>query len=111
IHRSPLPPTDTNPNLPGTAGIAHVSPGGPMSVHIPRRVASVAAAAIAVAALAAVPLTHAGSAPSSTSQLGADLDRILANQALAGAQVGLEVRDATTGDVLYGHNAQERLLP
>jgi serine-type D-Ala-D-Ala carboxypeptidase/endopeptidase (penicillin-binding protein 4) len=82
-----------------------------MSVHIPRRVASVAAAVIAVAALAAGPLTRAGSAPSSTSQLGADLDQILANQALAGAQVGLEVRDATTGDVLYEHNAQERLLP
>jgi D-alanyl-D-alanine carboxypeptidase/D-alanyl-D-alanine-endopeptidase (penicillin-binding protein 4) len=82
-----------------------------MSVHIPRRLAAAAAAVLAAAALAAIPLTHADSSPSATSQLGADLDRIIADQRLAGGQVGLEVRNAATGDVLYAHNAQERLLP
>jgi len=82
-----------------------------MSVTIPRRFAAAVAGILAVAALAAVPLTQAGSAPASTSQLGADLDRILADQRLAGGQVGLEVRDAATGDVLYEHNAENRLLP
>ncbi|HZE48289.1 MAG TPA: D-alanyl-D-alanine carboxypeptidase/D-alanyl-D-alanine-endopeptidase, partial [Jatrophihabitantaceae bacterium] len=82
-----------------------------MSVTIPRRFAAAVAGVFAAAALAAVPLTQAGSAPASTSRLGADLDRILADQRLAGGQVGLEVRDAATGDVLYEHNAQNRLLP
>ncbi|HEY3716681.1 MAG TPA: D-alanyl-D-alanine carboxypeptidase/D-alanyl-D-alanine-endopeptidase [Jatrophihabitantaceae bacterium] len=82
-----------------------------MSVQIPRRAAVAVVCVLAAAALAAVPLTQAGSAPASTSQLGADLDRILADQRLAGGQVGLEVRDAATGDVLYEHNAQNRLLP
>jgi len=81
------------------------------SIPIRRRFLAAGAAVVAGVALAVVPLTHAGSAPSSTSALGADLDRILADQHFAGGQVGLEVRDAGTGDVLYEHNAQNRLLP
>lgn len=81
------------------------------SIPIRRRFLAAGAAVVAGVALAVVPLTHAGSAPSSTSALGADLDRVLADQHFAGGQVDLEVRDAGTGDVLYEHNAQNRLLP
>src|SRR5882757_2113927 len=81
------------------------------SIPIRRRLLAAGAAVVAGVALVAIPLTQAGSAPSSTSALGADLDHILADQRYAGSQVGLEVRDAATGDVLYAHNAENRLLP
>ncbi|HEY3633093.1 MAG TPA: D-alanyl-D-alanine carboxypeptidase/D-alanyl-D-alanine-endopeptidase [Jatrophihabitantaceae bacterium] len=81
------------------------------SIPIRRRFLAAGTAVVAGVALVAIPLTQAGSAPSSTSVLGADLDHILADQRFAGGQVGLEVRDATTGDVLYEHNAENRLLP
>jgi D-alanyl-D-alanine carboxypeptidase/D-alanyl-D-alanine-endopeptidase (penicillin-binding protein 4) len=81
------------------------------SIPIRRRLLAAGAAVLAGVALAAVPLTHAGSAPSSTSALGAALDHILADHRYAGSQVGLEVRDADTGDILYEHDAETRLLP
>src|SRR2546423_15633086 len=85
-------------------------PSIPIRRRRPRLLAA-GAAVVAGVALVAIPLTQAGSDPSSTSALGADLDRILADQRFAGGQVGLEVRDATTGHVLYEHNAENPLLP
>ena len=43
--------------------------------------------------------------------LGRDLDRILADQRLAGASAGLVVRDADTGESLYTRFGANRLLP
>lgn len=45
------------------------------------------------------------------SSLKANLDRILADSSLDGAPVGLEVREAKSGEVLYAHNADKRLNP
>lgn len=49
--------------------------------------------------------------PRAPAELGADLDRILADPLLEGAQVGVVVRDATDGTTLYSRNATQRLLP
>jgi D-alanyl-D-alanine carboxypeptidase/D-alanyl-D-alanine-endopeptidase (penicillin-binding protein 4) len=47
-------------------------------------------------------------APTSLSQ---DLDTLLANPALTGANVGLVVKDAATGSTLYDHHGADLLLP
>jgi D-alanyl-D-alanine carboxypeptidase/D-alanyl-D-alanine-endopeptidase (penicillin-binding protein 4) len=43
--------------------------------------------------------------------LSQDLDTVLANPALAGADVGLVVKDAATGSTLYDHHGADLLLP
>lgn len=48
---------------------------------------------------------------SDDSGLTSNLDRILADSKLKGGQVGLEVREAQSGKVLYSHNADQRLNP
>ncbi len=91
-----------------------------MTLAMSRRLAARAGGVLLAAVVVVVPLTrsaasHPGSSPaaraSAPTSLGADLDRILGDARLDNSQVGLEVRDATTGDVLYEHNAQQRLLP
>ncbi len=47
-------------------------------------------------------------APTTLSQ---DLDALLANPALTGADVGLVVKDAITGSTLYDHHGADLLLP
>jgi serine-type D-Ala-D-Ala carboxypeptidase/endopeptidase (penicillin-binding protein 4) len=68
---------------------------------------------VALAPAASNGLLDRGDQPAAAtaSGLGSQLDKILADPRLSGAQVGLEVRDAKTGDVLYDHDAGERLLP
>ncbi|MBO0827412.1 MAG: D-alanyl-D-alanine carboxypeptidase/D-alanyl-D-alanine-endopeptidase [Streptosporangiales bacterium] len=74
-------------------------------------------AALAVGAAPAPVTSHAlldradRPAAAAASGLGSRLDSILADPRLSGAQVGLEVRDAETGAVLYDHDASERLVP
>ncbi len=48
---------------------------------------------------------------SNGSSLKANLDRIVGDPSYSGAQVGLEVREAKSGKVLYAHNANARLNP
>jgi D-alanyl-D-alanine carboxypeptidase/D-alanyl-D-alanine-endopeptidase (penicillin-binding protein 4) len=48
---------------------------------------------------------------SSTGDLNADLDQILSDSRLAGATVGLIVRNATTGEILYTHNVDTQVIP
>ena len=71
------------------------------------------APALAPGAGTAAPASAAqvASAPTAGSALTADLDRLLTDPRLQGSQVGLEVRDAATGEVLYDHGAGTRLLP
>ncbi len=85
-----------------------------MTVPMSRRFAARASAvlvALLVGALTQTSRPHPVAGAPAAAGLGADLDRILGDPRLDDAQVGLEVRDATTGDVLYEHNAAERLLP
>ncbi|MFJ3787532.1 D-alanyl-D-alanine carboxypeptidase/D-alanyl-D-alanine-endopeptidase [Kitasatospora sp. NPDC090091] len=44
-------------------------------------------------------------------ELAADLDRLLTDRRLAGAQVSVEVTDAATGEVVYQHASDALLLP
>ena len=65
------------------------------------------------AALLGVPaagLANGAGAPA-PSTLGQDLDALLANPSLAGANVGLVVKDASTGSTLYDHHGADLLLP
>jgi D-alanyl-D-alanine carboxypeptidase/D-alanyl-D-alanine-endopeptidase (penicillin-binding protein 4) len=60
------------------------------------------------------PARSAPAAPSpgaDGSGLKANLDRIVGDPSYSGAQVGLEVREAKSGKVLYAHNANKRLNP
>jgi D-alanyl-D-alanine carboxypeptidase/D-alanyl-D-alanine-endopeptidase (penicillin-binding protein 4) len=50
-----------------------------------------------------------GAQPSTT--LNQDLDTLLASPSLAGANVGLVVKDAATGSTLYDHHGTDLLLP
>lgn len=43
--------------------------------------------------------------------LVARLDQVFSDPRLAGATIGLQVRDAGTGDVVYSHNAEQRVVP
>ncbi|HEU4946094.1 MAG TPA: D-alanyl-D-alanine carboxypeptidase/D-alanyl-D-alanine-endopeptidase [Kribbella sp.] len=74
------------------------------------------AAAATVAATAGL-LTQATGAPAPAPQvvqatpLQQQLDSLLADSRFQGSQVGLLVRDATTGETLYDRNGSTRLLP
>ncbi|MFD9699685.1 D-alanyl-D-alanine carboxypeptidase/D-alanyl-D-alanine-endopeptidase [Lentzea sp. NPDC059081] len=62
-----------------------------------------------VAAAAGLTLTSSGGAVAVDNEaLTADLDTILADPALNGADVGLVVRDANTGDVVYTRTSSRR---
>ncbi|MFD0279638.1 D-alanyl-D-alanine carboxypeptidase/D-alanyl-D-alanine-endopeptidase [Kitasatospora sp. NPDC127111] len=54
--------------------------------------------------------TRSGADPAGA-ELAADLDRLLADRRLAGAQVSVEVTDAATGEVVYQHAPDALLLP
>lgn len=64
-----------------------------------------------LAALAPAAQTHATGKTAAKSGLAHDLDRILSDKRLDGAMVGLEVRNAKTGKVLYKRHADQRLNP
>lgn len=69
----------------------------------------IAASGVAVPAQAA-----AGSAPARTAAAGdlkTDIDKILTDSRLNGATVGVTVRNAKTGAVMYTHNADQRVVP
>jgi serine-type D-Ala-D-Ala carboxypeptidase/endopeptidase (penicillin-binding protein 4) len=57
--------------------------------------------------LAADPVTD----PVADDALTADLDAILADPRLDGGQASVVVRDAATGETLYEHDADQRLMP
>ncbi|WP_051967268.1 D-alanyl-D-alanine carboxypeptidase/D-alanyl-D-alanine endopeptidase [Kitasatospora mediocidica] len=66
------------------------------------------------AVLVALLLTGSGApprAPSPADALSADLDRLLADPRLSGAEVSALVTDAATGEVLYQHAPGALLLP
>ncbi|MEC3980571.1 D-alanyl-D-alanine carboxypeptidase/D-alanyl-D-alanine endopeptidase [Amycolatopsis sp. H20-H5] len=68
--------------------------------------------ALGCAALVLVGLPGAAAADNSGGGgLGQDLDTLLSNPALAGAQTGLVVRDADTGAVLYSRHPESLLQP
>lgn len=64
-----------------------------------------------LAALAPTAQTHDTGKATAKSGLADDLDRILSDKRLDGAMIGLEVRNADTGKVLYKRNADQRLNP
>jgi len=66
--------------------------------------------AAALLGLPAAGSANGAGAPSPTA-LSQDLDALLANPSLQGAQVGLVVRDATSGATLYDRNGGDELLP
>ncbi|RRO18385.1 D-alanyl-D-alanine carboxypeptidase/D-alanyl-D-alanine-endopeptidase [Saccharopolyspora rhizosphaerae] len=73
-----------------------------------RRWAFVVGLAVALP-LAVVPST--GAAPSGVDALKVDLDDILADPRLDGAQAGVVVRDPATDEVLYSRQATDRATP
>ncbi|MEV1286908.1 D-alanyl-D-alanine carboxypeptidase/D-alanyl-D-alanine-endopeptidase [Micromonospora sp. NPDC049679] len=78
---------------------------------LPRTLALVAlAAAAATAGVPAATATAVAPEPALT-RLNATIDAILADGRLAGAQAGVVVVDAATGDPLYDRNGDRRLLP
>ncbi|MFE9425733.1 D-alanyl-D-alanine carboxypeptidase/D-alanyl-D-alanine-endopeptidase [Kitasatospora sp. NPDC006697] len=74
---------------------------------IPVRRAAVPLATVLVALLLAGSSAPGGASPSLTG----DLDRLLADPRLAGAEVSVLVADAASGEVLYQHDADALLLP
>ncbi|MDH6108657.1 D-alanyl-D-alanine carboxypeptidase/D-alanyl-D-alanine-endopeptidase (penicillin-binding protein 4) [Kitasatospora sp. MAP12-15] len=76
----------------------------------PRRPAAPLAAVLATV-LATLLLTGSGPAPAPPAPLAADLDRLLTDPRLTGAEVTGLVTDATTGEVLYRHDPGALVLP
>ncbi|AHI00359.1 D-alanyl-D-alanine carboxypeptidase/D-alanyl-D-alanine endopeptidase [Kutzneria albida] len=68
-------------------------------------------AAICVAAAVLVLPGAASADNANNSALGKDLDALLGDASLRGGQVGLVVRDADTGSVLYSRQGDSLLLP
>jgi D-alanyl-D-alanine carboxypeptidase/D-alanyl-D-alanine-endopeptidase (penicillin-binding protein 4) len=81
----------------------------PRVVATPRAVVAVAAALAATAGL----LSQSAGAPAAdqATELQQQLDTLLTDARFTGSQVGLVVRDATTGETLYDRNGSTRLLP
>ena len=81
----------------------------PRVVATPRAVVAVAAALAATAGL----LSQSPSAPAAVQATGLQqqLDTLLTDARFTGSQVGLVVRDATSGETLYDRNGSTRLLP
>lgn len=73
---------------------------------------AVLATGLAVAGLA-VPVLSTAPQPAAAAEDGLtkQLDALLADPRYNGSQVGLVVRDANTGDVLYDRDSADRLLP
>ena len=80
-----------------------------------RRAPGIALLGLALSVALAVPPGHTEAPSAATlrtqASLAADLDRLLADPRLVGAQAGVVVRDATTGEHLYTRNSDSRLLP
>lgn len=74
-------------------------------------IAAVCAALVAAPGHAAVPKPTSGARTAAPAALGDDLDAILANPKFVGAEVGLTVRNADTGQTLYDHSGSLRVLP
>lgn len=74
---------------------------------------ALAVVAVAVTGTAfAVGTASAGTTTAaSDAALVATLDQVLADPRLAGSTTALQVRDATSGDVIYSHNADQRVIP
>jgi D-alanyl-D-alanine carboxypeptidase/D-alanyl-D-alanine-endopeptidase (penicillin-binding protein 4) len=81
----------------------------PRVVATPRAVVAVAAALAATAGL----LSQSAGAPAAVQATGLQqqLDTLLTDARFTGSQVGLVVRDATSGETLYDRNGSTRLLP
>lgn len=75
----------------------------------PRGVVAVAAAVAATAGLVAQ--TAGSNQSTAATGLQQQLDTLLSDARFQGSQVGLVVRDATTGETLYDRNGSTRLLP
>jgi len=72
---------------------------------------SVAALLLASSGLGSVVLRANAIPGSAVTSLQQQIDAILANQGLSGAQVGVLVRSATDGSTLYAHNPTSLLVP
>ncbi|SCL34783.1 D-alanyl-D-alanine carboxypeptidase / D-alanyl-D-alanine-endopeptidase (penicillin-binding protein 4) [Micromonospora pallida] len=78
----------------------------------PRALALAAlATAVAAATTSAAPTAIAEAPSAAETRLSATIDAILADARLDGAQAGVVVADATTGDTLYQRNGDRRLIP
>jgi D-alanyl-D-alanine carboxypeptidase/D-alanyl-D-alanine-endopeptidase (penicillin-binding protein 4) len=65
-----------------------------------------------VATAMVVPIAVAPTpASAAVTSLPAALDSVLGDARLVGATVGVQVRDATSGEVLYARNADQRVIP
>ncbi|GAA2147322.1 D-alanyl-D-alanine carboxypeptidase/D-alanyl-D-alanine-endopeptidase [Kitasatospora kazusensis] len=81
----------------------------PLPARIRRRTLPFAAVALAATLLAGS--AQADSPSPADPALTADIDAILADARLAGAQAGVEVLDTSTGQVVYQHQADSLLTP
>jgi len=73
---------------------------------------ALAVVAVAVTGTAfAVGTASAGTSTSSDTALVSTLNQILADARLTGSTTGLQVRDATTGAIIYSKNAEQRVIP
>ncbi|MGW6278116.1 D-alanyl-D-alanine carboxypeptidase/D-alanyl-D-alanine endopeptidase [Kribbella sp. NPDC055071] len=81
--------------------------------RVSRRGLIAAATAVAVVVGGVVTLSTGGAAEAQTqaSTLPETLDGLLNDSRYVGSQVGLVVRDATTGETLYDHNGGDREVP
>jgi D-alanyl-D-alanine carboxypeptidase/D-alanyl-D-alanine-endopeptidase (penicillin-binding protein 4) len=70
---------------------------------------TVVAAAGTAFALSAVNTASAGT--TSDAALVATLDQVFADPRLAGSTTGMQVRDGATGEVIYSHDADQRVIP
>jgi D-alanyl-D-alanine carboxypeptidase/D-alanyl-D-alanine-endopeptidase (penicillin-binding protein 4) len=77
----------------------------------PRGVIAVAAAVAATAGLVTQSVGAPAPAAVQVTPLQQQLDTLLQDPRYNGSQVGLVVRDATTGETLYDHDGSTRLLP
>ncbi|MFB7663112.1 D-alanyl-D-alanine carboxypeptidase/D-alanyl-D-alanine-endopeptidase [Kitasatospora sp. NPDC056138] len=81
----------------------------PLHARLHRRTLPLAAVALAATMLAGS--AQADPTPSADPTLTSDLDAILASPVLSGAEVGVQVMDAGTGQVVYQHQADAYFTP
>jgi D-alanyl-D-alanine carboxypeptidase/D-alanyl-D-alanine-endopeptidase (penicillin-binding protein 4) len=72
---------------------------------------AVAVTGVTIALLGSTDASAGTAVTASDAALVTTLDQVLADSRLSGATVGLQVRDAATGTVVYSHNADQRVVP
>lgn len=111
LARMPTPPPDSDAGA--TTTPRRLGKGNCLSRSTRTRLTlagATAAALVSAQLLTAAPGASVHAAGKAAPEFGAALDTVLTDSRLSGALVAAQVRDATTGEVLYARNADTRMV-